>query len=147
MIVDNETNTSSGLGGAMLGGAMFGGGGAVLGAILTDGSITTCNALSIKITINDINCPTVYIPFIKDEDVFGKNTFSKEYRDKVSLAQECMSLFDIICEQNKLSKELLRDSKNSSISVPDEIAKYKDLFDKGIITSEEFDNAKKKLLV
>jgi hypothetical protein len=147
LLVDNETETSSGLGGALLGGALFGGTGAVLGGVLTDGSMTTCNSLGIKITLNDINCPIAYIPFIDEtSSLTGRFTISDEYRAKVTLAQECMSLFDIICEQNRESKALLRENNSIHISIPDEIAKYKNLHDSGVISAEEFDNAKNKLL-
>jgi hypothetical protein len=147
LVVDNETETSSGLGGALLGGAVFGRTGAVLGALITEGSMTICNSLAIKITLNDINCPIVYIPFVDEtSSLTGRFTTSDEYKTKITRAQECMSLFDIICEQNKESKVLSRENNSINISVPDEITKYKNLLDSGVISAEEFDNAKNKLL-
>ena len=150
IVLDKEANTSSGLGGMMLGGALFGGAGAVLGS-LTDGTITRCRALGIKITLNDINDPMVYIPFIDDQAY--TTTSSKDYKEKVALASECMALFSIIVEQNKANRvsvntfpDQINPSKSESSSIPDEIMKYKEMLDKGIITVQEFERAKYKLL-
>jgi len=154
IVLDKETETSSGLGGMMLGGALFGTAGAVLGA-LTEGSTTRCRALGIKITINDLNDPMVYIPFVDDQaGTLTDTTSSQEYKEKVALANECMALFNIIIEQNKLSREAtphlkaeqFSSSSTGNLSIPDEIMKYKDMLDKGIITQDEFEKAKNKLL-
>ena len=138
----------------MLGGALFGGAGAVLGA-LSDGSITRCRSLGIKVTINDINSPLVYISFVADQAAtLTKTTLSKDYIEKVSLASECMSLFSIIAGQNKVVRESMYNEKieqishnnTGSLSIPDEIMKYKAMLDNGIITLEAFGKSKKQIV-
>ncbi len=62
-------------------------------------------------------------------------------------ATKCREMLDILREKkilNKLNKE--KTSENTSVSAADEIKKYKDLLDSGIITQEEFDAKKKELL-
>lgn len=66
---------------------------------------------------------------------------SSFYRGIKKMAQECMDKIDGITDvlsDNDYSKQ--------SLSIPDEIRKYKELLDDGIITQEEFELKKEKLL-
>ena len=62
LLEDGESITKGGLGRAITGGLLFGGIGAVVGGI-TGGkrSKSICNSLKIKITVNDMRSPVVYI--------------------------------------------------------------------------------------
>jgi predicted Zn-dependent peptidase len=58
-------------------------------------------------------------------------------------AQECLSTLQLICNQQK---ELPENNNSSAASSADEILKFKNLLDCGIITQEEFEVKKKQLL-
>lgn len=138
LLEDGESIASGGLGRALVGGVLFGGVGAIVGGV-TGGkkSKPICNSLRIKITTNDINNPTVYVDFL--------NTSTKKdniiYKTWFDLAQKCLSTLQLITNGNK---EEIKDKPVESNA--DEILKFKNLLDQGIISQEEFEIKKKQLL-
>ena len=100
-----------------------------------------CKSLRIKITLNNMNHPVEYIDLIHNTTV-SKN--SGYYKERYSYAQEILSVMQIMTSQNKTPNA----SHTSSVqqSAADEIRKYKELLDDGIITEAEF-NAKKRQLL
>ena len=151
LLEDGETITSGGLGGAVVGGLAFGAVGAIVGGI-TSGkkSESLCKSLAIKITTSNLQKPVEYINFIKKETKKESNTYKSHYKK----AQECISILEII------SKEASRNNDSSvspdrlvstfdhqtTFSQADEIRKFKELFDEGVISQEEFEMKKKQLL-
>jgi hypothetical protein len=139
LLEDGESIASGGLGRALVGGALFGGVGAVVGGVTgkrrTKG---VCNNLQIKVTLNDINNPAIYITFL--------NSKTKKdgiiYKTNFKLAQECLSTFQIICDNKKTDPSI----SSLPLSEADEIKKFKELFDAGVITEEEFNKKKQALL-
>lgn len=133
------TKTKGGLGRAVAGGLLFGATGAIVGGVTgtkKSESTNICTSLKIKITLKNINDPVTYVQFIPSNDL-------ESYETKFSMAQECMSIFQLICDNQK---EIGNNDSTATFSVPDEILKYKNLFDSGIISQEEFDEKKKQLL-
>ena len=139
LLEDGESIVKGGLGRAVAGGVLFGGIGAVVGGV-TGGkkSNSICNSLKIKITINNINNPVVYINFIRAAT--KKN--SVIYKTIYNSAQECLSVLQLITN----SQEVQEDNVSTIVSGADEILKFKNLLDSGIITQEEFESKKKQLL-
>lgn len=140
LLEDGESISKGGLGRAVVGGVLLGGVGAVVGGV-TGGKKTKgiCSNLKIKITINDINNPTVYINFI--EKATKKD--SMIYKTSYKLAQECLSVLQLICSKQEAEKPI---QEVVAISAADEILKFKSLLDSGAITQEEYDAKKKQLL-
>jgi hypothetical protein len=139
LLEDEESITKGGLGRAAAGGLLFGGVGAVVGGV-TGGKKTKsiCNSLKIKITINNMSSPVVYIKFLSAAT--KKNSFT--YKTFYNSAQECLSTLQLICN----SQEVVENNNVAMTSNADEILKYKNLLDSDIITQEEFDAKKKQLL-
>jgi ribosomal protein L37AE/L43A len=140
LLEDGESITKGGLGRAITGGLLFGGIGAVVGGI-TGGkrSKSICNSLKIKITVNDMRSPVVYINLLATATKKDSFTYKSIYKS----AQEILSTLQLICNSPKVPEE------NSNVhpkSNADEILKFKNLLDQGIITQEEFDLKKKQLL-
>lgn len=141
LIEDGESLTRGGLGRAVAGGFLFGGVGAVVGGV-TGGKKTKSiiNKMQIKITIKDINNPVVYINLI----VVSTKSSSMIYKSAQNSAQNILSTLSVILdnmkEQDKVS------NNNASVSVADELVKMKKLFDDGILSKEEFEKAKEKIL-
>ncbi|GIN94990.1 hypothetical protein J6TS1_08600 [Siminovitchia terrae] len=136
LLEDGETITSGGLGRSLVGGALFGETGAVVGAVTgKKKNIAYCTNLKVKLTVNDTAQPAVYITFLNKKI----KTDSTTYRIAYNHVQECISMLQLICnrEQNK---------KNTQTSETDKILEYKKLLDQGVITEEEFALKKKELL-
>lgn len=108
------------------------------------GSAKVCSSLQIRITIANVSTPAVYIKFFEDgvlKPSYNKNSFV--YKTSYKMAQQCLSLLQLICESNRASEE---NNNVPKISEADEILKFKNLLDSGIITQDEFDAKKKQLL-
>jgi len=139
LLEDGDTVTKGGLGRAIVGGVLFGGVGAIVGGATGDRKTKSiCNSLRLKVTVNDINNPNVYVDYIDYPTKTSDTIYKRSYEE----AQECLSVFKLLTdEQPKLSNE-----SNNSLSGADEILKYKNLLDLGVITPEEFEAKKKQLL-
>ena len=96
-----------------------------------------CNSMSIKIVLNNMDCPSVYINLLdvslKRDSFLFKSVFAE--------AQECLSVMQLICDKQEATKP-----NNGNTSDADEIMRFKNLLDGGIITQEEFDAKKRQLL-
>lgn len=91
LIEDGSTVTSGSLGRAVAGGLVFGGLGAVIGG-MTGKQKQTCSKLQIKLTVNDMKNPALYISLLdyevkKDSDI---------YKAAINDAQEIVSTLQVI---------------------------------------------------
>lgn len=138
LIEDGNSISKGGVGRAIVGGVLFGGVGAIVGGSTGHKNKQTCSRLQVKITLNNISCPVVYIDLIttetKKDGILYKTVFPQ--------AQEILSLLNVICQENNKENSNLE----STFSVADELKKYKELLDCGAITEEEYDKKKKELL-
>ena len=146
LIQDGDSIEQGGLGRSLVGGALFGSTGAMVGGIT--GKKRTkgiCTELKIKITMNDINDPVVYIHFLVGET--KKDGFL--YKQAIKEAHECLSTLQIICDQKqKEGKDLQTEepAQQSGKSNIEQLKEFKELLDLDIITQEEFDKKKAELL-
>lgn len=148
LMEDGNTVSKGGLGRAVAGGLLFGGVGAIVGGV-TGGKKAkqTCTSLRIKITINDLRNPVIYISFITAEVKKQSILYTSAYHT----AQEVMSMLQVMCETKKINqfneiKEKNNKKETEDVNVADEIKKFKELLDMEAITQEEFDYKKKELL-
>lgn len=136
LLEDGESVAQGGLGRALVGGALFGGTGAIIGGVTGKRKQKgVCNSLELKITVNDMNNPAVFIKFIAAPTKRNGIYFKTVYKQ----AQECLSMFQLICNQQN-------DSNGNEISQADELRKFKELLDMGAITKEEYESKKKEIL-
>lgn len=97
-----------------------------------------CNSLQIKILVRDSDQPIVTLQLINDQ-VFIKNT--PEYNQMYNVAQIIMKLLQFIFVSVHPKNE-----EKANVADPfEEIKKFKELLDLGILTSEEFEQKKKEL--
>lgn len=122
---DGKVVTKGGLGSAVVGGALFGGVGAVVGSNVGK-KTSKVNQYSVKITLSDTMAKPIFIKGIANRQS----------------GEEIISALDQIVNQ----REVPDVESASSSSSADEILKYKNLLDIGAITQEEFDAKKKELL-
>lgn len=137
LLQDGETITKGGLGSALVGGAIAGGVGAIVGgSIGKKKSKQEISEYRIMITTKNAFYTNIYINFLPAGKVKSGSLSFKLYK---SNAQSVLSELALIVN-----------SSENSVSLPtsgaDEILKYKNLFDQGIITEDEFNIKKKQIL-
>ena len=123
------------------GAALFGGFGAVVGASTgRKRAKATASRLQLKITLNSMADPVAYINFIRGGE-FKKD--GMVYKNLERSAQQCLSLFQIMTQGNQQPAP----APQPQASAADEILRFKELLDMGVITPEEIEAKKKQLLV
>lgn len=140
ILKNGKSVLSGGVGSTIVGGALFGSTGAIVGANIgkktTNEVITT---LIMKITTRNKKMPTEFIYFISEAKGNVKNNTTRYNYLELEI-EKVKSAFDIIISETSEAKEVRLQSS------ADEIIKYKKLLDDGIITQEEFKTKKKQLL-
>ena len=133
-----------GLGRAAIGGLLFGGSGAIVGALTGAKNQTpTCSELRIKITLNNVANPVVFIDFVKGTAVKKDSVL---YRSLADDAASVISMLEVITAKDSGDKQASAQAPSAPLSGADEIRKYKALLDEGIISQEEFEEKKRQLL-
>jgi len=98
LLENGESVISGGLGRAVVGGLLLGWGGALVGGVTgTRTSREKCISLNVKITVNDMNKPTVFLNFVDRYSPVEKN--SSKYEKIIKQAHECISALQLICER------------------------------------------------
>ncbi len=102
--------------------------------------IDYCTNLSICITLNIIDFPTLEIPLLNTKT----DKKSLVYKNAKKKATELMSLFSAIIniEHNNQDVELTESTEDKY----EKLIKLKNLFDNGIISQEEFEKEKQNIL-
>ena len=136
-IIDDDTTVlSGGIGRAIVGGALAGGAGAVVGAA-TRKSKSVTNNLSIKIITSDVSDSLIVIPILET----STNRASDKYKKAWSVAQEVHAVIvSIIKTTSTASSAIFAPDPLSQIEI---LAKLKD---QGILTEEEYTRKKAELI-
>lgn len=93
LLEDDSVVTSGGVGQALVGGALFGGFGAIAGGITANRTQKKkIDSLYIKATVNNFSSPCIMIPLITKP----VKTNSKEYQTAFNLAHQILSALDVI---------------------------------------------------
>jgi len=169
--VDEETKTKGGVGGAIVGGLVGGSTGAVIGSAATSGK-TKNTVLGIDLIINtkDFRNPRHAIPLYKGNFFFNRPPSYRKADAEAKAAGRKVGLFsadplmvvyshgnapvDRINELSSAIHQLIaahtdQQAKQAAVpglSVADELLKFKQLLDAGVLTQEEFDAQKRQLM-
>jgi len=146
--IDGETvlrqtaSTMGILGRAVVGGVLAGGVGAIIGGATgsrTSKSKETIKSINLKITINDTSNPIYRINFLNFETKKGDWNYNHSYES----AEQWHGKIAAIIKQteNNLSKKTLIPN-----STADEILKLKELLDIDVLSKDEFESEKHKIL-
>lgn len=128
-----KSSTKGGLGSAILGGAFFGGVGAIVGSNVGK-----------KKTIAQSNVNYIVFIFLKNTNI---PTVSINCRNSIEDANTIVGFINqIVNKTNKEQNEIENNTQKNEVSIADEILKYKNLLDTGTITKEEFEKLKKKII-
>lgn len=99
LLEDGDSVSKGGVGRALVGGALFGGVGAIVGGSTGHKQRNTCTKMQIKITMNSLDNPTAYINLLDFEQ--KRNTLT--FRTIEKQAQEILSLLNVICQEEEPS--------------------------------------------
>ena len=122
---------------AVVGSAIFGGVGAIVGATTATKS-HTINSLNVIVYTSRISDPVITIPLIISPVSDSSALYSRNKADAIKL----VGMLNAIAVQNEPAKA----ENVSAISNADELAKYKKLLDEGAISEEEYKEVKSKIL-
>lgn len=144
-LIQNGVSTVSkgGLTGALVGGLVAGQVGAIIGSNTSKKQITTVNSMFIRITLINADLRIIEIPLYSGANL---DTSGMAYNNYKSVAENILPLLQAItvfCERETAAATT---EQRATISSADEIRKFKQLLDDGIITESEFEEKKKKLL-
>ena len=159
-LIENGTTLSTKstmrtIGGSLVGGAVAGGAGAIVGGLSGNSKqIQKFTDVQIRMRIRDLNNPVLLIKCFdaKTMTVEGKpvkpdSLAGWSYKEGKEHAQRILDLVSVIIDDvDKKRGGTQSVSSEDSTSIADELAKLSDLKAKGVLTQEEFDQQKEKLL-
>ncbi|ASA21841.1 SHOCT domain-containing protein [Paenibacillus donghaensis] len=145
----SKTDRGSQLGGALIGGVLLGGVGAAIGGLSGDIKIEgKVKKIQLKITVNDIQNPNYYVLFFDSMTEIDKNDpVVKEAVEQITKWNSVINIFiKRYNEEKVLENHILDQPSSHNSSIADELLKLSNLLKEEIITKEEFDKEKSKLL-
>jgi hypothetical protein len=155
IIVDGQemtrTSRTSQVGRALVGGLVAGGVGAIIGGVgAKQEHKSEVKNIQLKIVVNDTKEPSFILDFLKLE-ILQKHVTKEDSKYKNAMNQ-ATKLHDIISVLIRQADEVDRQDNNetssqlSSSSVAEELERLYGLVEKGILTQEEYEIQKQKLL-
>jgi len=155
----SKKSTTRTIGGAIVGGILAGGAGAIVGGL--SGPSTQKNkvsSVSVKILLRNLDNPALVVNCFDSRTMTTERKASIETEGKMESyiykigkknAAEIKDLVGIIIDRvdNKTSSsKFMENIKKESVSISDELIKLSELKEKGILTEEEFILQKNKIL-
>lgn len=143
------------VGGAIVGDILMGGAGAIVGGLSGDTKqYKEVKSMNIKILIRNTTTPSLDLPInLKDETFNTKDEKSKNtYKTRIQEANAIKDLISVIIDNSNqqlaipISSPQKNEEPKSQNSIADELAKLAQLKDGGVLSEEEFQQQKKKLL-
>lgn len=145
------------IGGTLVGGAIAGGAGAVVGGLSGNTNIKKeVSTVKVKIMLRNLERPAViikcfdYVSMAHSEVAKNNNLSWNIYKRGLGHAKKIIDLVSVIIDDVDHSEKIDLHSSNTTANgtmlVADELAKLVDLKNKGILTEEEFLKQKNKLL-
>ena len=143
LLEDDESLMKGGFGKALVGGAIGGTTGAVIGSAGSRKFKQNATLLEIKIRTNDFNHPQYSIQFIKG---FALPKNSPAYKEYFDAAQEVIGVLNYIATNGEEKQIQANSSTMPNESIGDKLRELNQLKNEGIITAEEFEVKKKEIL-
>jgi hypothetical protein len=148
-----RTSRGSQIGGALLGGVLAGGVGAIIGGLSgSQTTTTTVKKIQLQIVVNDTKKSFNRITFASFETEVEKRSESYKMANKEithwhNLISHLIRLADKVDKEKTNEEQQNKNSiATSSSSIADEIRKLSELHKEGIISDEEFNTQKQKVL-
>jgi len=140
LLVDKK----KGVGGAIAGGLLFGGGGAIVGQTL---SRDKAKSIDLQIKTSDFQHPQIVVPLYRYENAIS-GSMLKSMNNSMNSKQREQEIQELVSSLDNLLQNAQKSPKVTvqQTSDADELVKFKKLLDDGVITQDEFDAKKKQLL-
>jgi hypothetical protein len=150
-----KTSRTSQIGGALIGGALAGGVGAIIGGLSGEQTKESkVSRVDLLVTVNDTRNPSFVLNFFNKDNQETKIPHPKHLvKDEIGQAEELHRLISVLIhqadeadrvEEQKSKQEL---TKAVVSSMADEIRKLADLKEEGLINDEEYEKQKIKLFL
>lgn len=141
-ILENGNSIIQGrTGSTIIGGALFGGIGALAGASRSRKINETCSELKLEIFVDDLSTSCISILLI-DKEVKKDHTDYKNAIDKLIEFESVLKV--IISNADNIDVNYKEESNQSSIKK--QLEELKEMLDDGLITQEDYDKKKKQIL-
>lgn len=147
-VMISEKSTMRTVGGALVGGALMGGAGAVVGGL--SGSATQgqkIGKVSVKFVLRDISTPSFEIAFLDMMKIKPSDPEYHKVERALKKANEVKDLTSIVIDEVDRTEKVKSNNVKLVGSIADELEKLAELKAKGILTEEEFNAQKAKLLL
>ena len=160
IITDGESvykkSTARTIGGAVVGGILSGGAGAIVGGL--SGQSTKgkkYKKIQIKLLVKSISNPSIFITFFDIKDlgetkaIDTKSTlYGRDLEKAIIRTNRWKDIMEIVIDKidNESNSSSRQEINPKSNSLSDELLKLNELKENGILTKEEFNEQKKKLL-
>ena len=133
-------------GSALIGGAFFGLGGAIVGGSRSRSINEKCNQLKLILRVNDFNCPEIVIIYVNNVDVDKNSSIYKNMKN--NLQSVCSMLEYMLNEKTLEQSSSVKHTENNSIqaSNKEQLQELKEMLDDGLITQEDYEQKKKQIL-
>lgn len=153
----SSKSTTRTVGGALLGGALAGGAGMVVGGLSGDSKQKKkVSKVSVKIKLRDYSTPSIMIECFDAHELTGyneikttDNLYGHFYKDELQNAQKIADYVSVIIDEvdrQEKQSQVARPISAEGVSVADELKKLASLKEQGILSEEEFQVQKEKLL-
>jgi hypothetical protein len=138
-----KTSRGSQLGGAIVGGVLLGGVGAIIGGLSGKKKANDkVKEIKLLITVNDMQSPVYEVYFLKTTPT---KKGSLIYKQAINSANEWHGLISVIVKRSDVEAAASTTGGNGK-SVADELKKLSELLKEGIINQGDFESQKAKLL-
>lgn len=140
------------LGGAVVGGLLFGGVGAIVGGNTAKATQNKeVSSMSIKILLKSTSNPTIILKIydgatLKTKESADRTHYEGLMKEVTGIKDIFSIIIDITDKHNTQAASRPTPLMSSTVSIADEIAKLAKLKDAGILSEEEFNAQKKKIL-
>ncbi len=144
-------STSRSIGGAIAGGVLMGGAGAIVGGLSGNTSqIKQVYSMTINILVKNIENPKIVLKIHRDSESFNTKDQKVAYQNRLEEANDIKDLISVIIDkanqqQDDVNQKIIH-SPNEKFGFADELLKLAQLKESGILTDEEFRQQKNKLL-
>ena len=143
---DGQVIASSRAGSAAIGALLFGAAGAIVGSAGSTVMTQTVQDLDIILSFKGFNSNLETIHLLANETVKGSEAYIKASQTCKRIIFALKQIMDLAKTDLSETRERGKSVAVYAFSVADEILKFKGLLDQKIITQEEFDKQKAKLL-
>lgn len=144
-IYENNKKTIQGrAGSALVGGVLFGVGGAIIGGSRKREISKSCTQLKLIIYLNDLERPQIVVDY---EIANSNQSILFRYKMRENL-QNVRSVLEYILNAKTISENnsVLQEDSSTSKSNKERLQELKEMLDDGLITQEDFEQKKKQIL-